>query len=185
MADQRHYQINLQRLLRKERRLQRLGFPNPKCAIPWCPEGDFLKLVPLSKLSPVLQQKLIEGHHVGGRKAGNWKVPLCKNHHMKASDRQYDWDEQLRFPATEQERTAAYAQGQAEILRLEAQERLAAADMLEEVEQGMLTAGSKSSVNTWQNCVLPQQFAATQNPSPRPRKGRSAGRSPQAGEAGR
>jgi hypothetical protein len=96
-------------------------------------------LIPFSNLSPALQRMLIEGHHVGGWKAGNLKVPLCRNHHAKASDWQYDWNERQRNPETQAECASAYTRGHADLLRLEA-------DALEEAAQELLADNSNSSM---------------------------------------
>lgn len=132
------YRVGLKRLERDERTRQRLGSPNPVCAICGCANLAALKAVPVSKLPPGLQRKLRVQHHPAGRKVSDWTDPVCRNCAAVLDDDRYDWDSRLLSPRTRLERICAHLKGMADLRRHQAQASLEEAEVLEAQIQELL-----------------------------------------------
>lgn len=128
----RTYRKKQRQAVRHEQKRQQLGSPNPACASCGCMNVVTITDMPLSQLPEAIQQKLVEKHHLAGRKAGDWQVHACLNCHAVFSDNQYDWDERLLQPKTWTQRLAAFLQGLAEWLRETAEHFRNVADALQE-----------------------------------------------------
>lgn len=106
------YDRDHRRAQRREGKHQRLGSPDPKCLNCGLLDVEALMAVSAGRLP----RRLLEEHHLAGRRASSFTVTLCRNCHAVLTDWQEDWDGRLRRPATEDERLAALLQGLADWL---------------------------------------------------------------------
>lgn len=110
----------VERAIRRERRLQRLGSPAPSCVACGLRSVEALLGIPAVVLPPEVRRKLIEHHHPAGRKTeSDWTVPVCRNCHALITEdrRGYVLPEP---PRTQEERAILHIQAAKEVILLAA-----------------------------------------------------------------
>src|SRR5579864_9625474 len=95
------------RARRHERKRQRLGSPTSTCLCCGCLNIESLLNVPARELP----RWFLEEHHIAARVSSNFTVILCRNCHAILTDRQHDWNPELRHPKVPSHRLAALLQG--------------------------------------------------------------------------
>lgn len=94
-------EAELNRDARRQRALERLGVPNPRCI--HCGEDDPL---------------VLERHHLPGQTFGDDTVIVCRNHHRKLSDAQKDHPGKIQDPPDKLEAIAHFLLGLVDLFEL-------------------------------------------------------------------
>lgn len=91
----------IDRGLRRQRAIERLGVKNPRCI--YCDEDDPL---------------VLERHHLAGQAYGEETIIVCRNHHRKLSDTQKDHPAKIQEPPDRLEAIAHFLLGLADLFEL-------------------------------------------------------------------